>query len=84
MASPPEDDTRQSERSPWIVAGAVGAMGFEFVGFVLGGAFIGTKLDEHFDTAPALLLVTMALAMVGVGWHIWKISQRFLTTQGED
>lgn len=84
MASPPEDESRSSTKSPWLVAGAVGALGFEFVGIVLGGAFIGTRLDERFNTAPVLLLVTMALAMLGAGWHVWKISQRFLKTQGED
>ncbi|RAL24926.1 hypothetical protein DL240_01580 [Lujinxingia litoralis] len=84
MASSPEDDRQTRPRSPWLVAGAIGALGFEFVGFVLGGAFIGTRLDAHFGTAPVLLLVSMALAMLGAGWHVWKISQRFLKTQGED
>ncbi|RDV40078.1 hypothetical protein DV096_05840 [Bradymonadaceae bacterium TMQ3] len=84
MASPPEDESRHSTRNPWLVAGAIGALGFEFVGLVLGGAFIGTRLDAHFETAPVLLLVSMAVAMLSAGWHVWKISQRFLKTQGED
>lgn len=72
------EESKDDETSPWIVIGAASALGFEFMGFVLAGVFIGTRIDAHFDSEPVGLLVSVALALVAVGWHIYLVSRRFL------
>lgn len=67
-----------SSRRLWVKAGAAGALGFEFVGFVLAGVFLGTRLDARYETSPIGLLSCLALAMVAAGWHIYLVSRRYL------
>ena len=50
----------------------------EFVGFTLAGFYIGSWLDEAYGTEPLGVMVCLLLALVGVGWHIWRIVTRFV------
>ncbi|HRY02536.1 MAG TPA: AtpZ/AtpI family protein [Beijerinckiaceae bacterium] len=49
------------------------AMG-EFVGAIGVSAVIGWKLDDWLGTAPALLLVFLALGTVAGFWNIYRMS----------
>ncbi len=69
------------EPSMWLRTAAVAAMGFELVGFVLAGVFIGTWIDGRFDSSPTGLLISLALAMLGAGWHIHLVTRRFLSDE---
>lgn len=74
-----DDESHDSTSTKlWVKAGAAGALGFEFVGFVLAGVFIGTRIDARYDSSPLGLLVSLGLAMVAAGWHIYLVSRRFL------
>ncbi len=77
----PDDDGKHkdvSSRKMWMKAGAAGALGFEFVGFVLAGVLVGTRIDARYDSSPIGLLVCLGLAMVAAGWHIYLVSRRYL------
>ncbi len=78
-----DEDAQPKSRNSWIVVGAIGALGFEFVGFVLAGLLVGSQIDAHFDSEPVGLIVTMALALLAVGWHSYLVIQRFLNN-GEE
>ncbi len=74
-----DDEAEVSTSRPsWIKVGAAAGLGFEFVGFVLAGVFIGTRLDARYDSSPVGLLVCLGLAMVAAGWHIYLVSRRYL------
>ena len=72
------EDSQPKSRNSWIVAGAIGALGFEFVGFVLAGLLIGSQIDVYFDSEPVGLIVSVALALLAVGLHSYHVIQRFL------
>jgi len=69
---------KEEEKSPWIVAGVFGALGFEFVGFIIGGYFIGAVIDDNFATAPWGVTTMMLLGLVAVLWHTYRVAKRFL------
>ena len=71
------DDSNQ-EKSPWVVAGVFGALGFEFVGFTIGGYLVGKAIDDYFATEPFGVIICIALGLVGVFIHIYRISKRFV------
>lgn len=86
-AAPPNDEelpSRQDgasspkETNPWLVTGVAAVLGFEFVGFIIAGAVVGTYIDRRFETAPYGLLISMLLMLAGVGWHIWLMIRRFV------
>lgn len=61
-----------------VRAGIFGALGTEFVALTLAGVWAGTYLDERFRIEPFGLLACLLLGMVGAGYHIVRITQRFL------
>ncbi len=67
------------EPAMWLQAAVVAALGFELVGFVLAGVFIGTWIDGRFDSSPVGLLSSVALAMLGAGWHIRRVTRQYLS-----
>ena len=71
-------ESSDEEQSPWLVAGVFGALGFEFVGFVVGGYIVGNLIDDKFGTQPWGVLVCVLLGLVGVLWHVYRVSKRFL------
>ncbi len=71
-----EQAKESGERNPWLTIGIFGALGFEFVGFMIVGALVGTWIDRRWDTQPFGLIVTMLLMMLAVGWHIVMITRR--------
>lgn len=78
-ASTPESDDESSDSSSpnlWVKAGIAGALGFEFVGFILAGVFVGAQIDAYFDSHPIGLLSSMAVAIIGVSWHIYRVCRR--------
>ena len=75
--SDPGDGTEE-EPNPWLVAGVFGALGFEFVGFIVGGWVVGSAIDNYFGTEPYGTLGCILLGLVGVLWHIFRVSKRFL------
>lgn len=72
------DAVPDEERSPWVVAGVFGALSFEFVGFIIGGAFIGAVIDGYFGTDPWGVIVMMFLGLAGVSVHIVHVARRYL------
>lgn len=72
------NDTPSEERSPWYVAGVFGALGFEFVGFTIGGYIVGAAIDGRFDTHPWGVITMVLLGLLGVLWHIYRVAKRFL------
>ena len=56
-----------TSRTMWLKTGAAAALGFEFVGFVLAGVYIGTRIDARYETSPIGLLVTLGLAIAAAG-----------------
>lgn len=59
--------------SQWKKLGILGAMGFEFVGFVVGGALVGRWVDERFDSSPWGVLSLILLGMFAAFWHIYRV-----------
>ena len=72
------NDDSDEQRSPWVVAGVFGALGFEFVGFTIGGYIVGRIVDDHFATEPFGVIIGIALGLIGVFWHIYRVSKRFI------
>lgn len=72
-------DESDEDKSPWLVAGVFGALGFEFVGFIVGGWVVGSAIDDYFGTEPYGTLICILLGLVGVLWHVYRVSKRFLT-----
>ena len=70
--------TEPATSNPWVKAGAAAALGFEFVGLVLAGVFVGVQIDARFDSSPIGLLVCLMLAMVAAGWHIYLVTRRYV------
>lgn len=83
MGDDHDDESTGSSPSLWAKAGIAAALGFELVGFVLAGVFIGVQVDAYFDSSPVGLLASMGLAFVGAGWHIYRITRRFLIDDDE-
>ena len=72
------DETAAEERSPWFVTGVFGALGFEFVGFVVGGYIVGDVIDDSFGSEPWGVITMVLLGLLGVLWHIYRVAKRFL------
>lgn len=72
------DKGKKEEQSPWLVAGVFGALGFEFVGFIVGGYIVGALIDDRFHTAPWGVMTMVLLGLVGVLWHTYRVAKRFL------
>ncbi|MFP4600290.1 MAG: AtpZ/AtpI family protein [Persicimonas sp.] len=72
------DEQASEEQSPWVVAGVFAALGFEFVGFIVGGLLVGAYIDKSFGTGPWGVLVMVLLGLVGVLVHIYHVAKRFL------
>ncbi|MFU8802746.1 MAG: AtpZ/AtpI family protein [Bradymonadaceae bacterium] len=75
---PPDGDESDDQPADWVVIGVYGALGFEFVGAMLAGAWIGTYIDQRFGTYPYGLFITMLLMLLGVGVHIVHITRRLM------
>lgn len=52
------------DNNPWKAAGLIGVIGIELSLYLLGGIWLGKKLDQYFDTAPIFLIVGMALGLL--------------------
>ena len=76
--SEPDPDGKPTERSALVKAGYVGAMGFEFVGVVIGSFLLGSIVDERFEVGPWGTVGCLAAGMVAAGWHVYLIAKRFL------
>lgn len=74
-----EDSKQDSAPSGWARAAVFGAIGFELVGFTVGGMFIGQFIDEKLGTTPLGFLVGLIAGLAAAGVHIWKMSERFLS-----
>ena len=81
--SDPKPNGDRKEKHPLVVAATVGALGMEFVGLVVACFFIGSQIDERFGSGPWGTVVTLALGMIGAGWHVYLVTKRFLIDQGE-
>jgi len=44
-------------KSPWVLAGELTAVAFEFIGFIVGGATVGYLSDRWLGTEPWLLIL---------------------------
>ena len=81
--SDPKPDGDKTERNPIVVAGMVGALGFEFVAVVIACFFLGAMVDERFDVGPWGTVGILALGMLGAAWHVFLLTKKFLIDQGE-
>lgn len=73
-----EPDEKDEGKSPLVKIGIVGALGFEFVGLVIGSFVIGTVLDEQFGWAPWGTVGMLALGMLAAAWHVYLIATKYL------
>lgn len=78
-----DGESGDSSGSMWVKTGIAAGLGFELLGLVLAGAYVGTRVDARFDTSPVGLLVSMGLAFVVAGWHIYLVSRR-LSSEDDD
>lgn len=78
-----DDSEDSSSRSMWLKAAAAAGLGFELVGFALAGIFVGVQVDAYFGTSPLGLLVMLVAAFIGAGWHISRVTRRFLLDDDE-
>jgi F0F1-type ATP synthase assembly protein I len=81
--SDPNPDGEKKERNPLVVAGVVGALGFEFVGIVIGCFWIGSTLDDRFGVGPWGTVGCLAAGMLGGAWHVYLITKRYLIEEDE-
>lgn len=79
--SEPDDDKK--EKSPLVKAGYVGAMGFEFVGVVIGSFILGGLVDDRFGVGPWGTVACLFAGMVAAGWHVYLIAKRLLLEDEE-
>lgn len=70
------DDSTGSSQLKML--GIYGAMGFEFVGLVVGGSYVGFWIDEKFNTAPWGVISLILLGMLAALWHVIRVTKRFL------
>ena len=47
--------------SAWVGWGIYGAVGFQLAACVVGGLYLGSKVDDYFQTKPWLALVGLTL-----------------------
>ena len=78
----PSDDNR-NQRSDWAKAGIIGALGFEFVGFIVVGLLGGRWLDQRYGTEPAGQLVGMLFGLVAASLHVYKMVTRLMATDDD-
>ena len=78
-----DDESENSSGSMWMKTGIAAGLGFELVGLVLAGAYVGTRIDARFETSPLGLLVCIGLAFAAAGWHIYLISRRLTSKDDE-
>jgi F0F1-type ATP synthase assembly protein I len=71
-------DGNNGEKSPLLKVGVVGALGFEFVGLVIGSFLIGSMIDERFDVGPWGTVGMLALGMLAGAWHVYLIAKKYL------
>ena len=76
--STPDPEGAKNGRSPLVKTAAVGAMGFEFVGVVVGSFIVGGMIDEKFGVGPWGTVGSLAAGMIAAGWHVYLIAKRFL------
>lgn len=77
-----QDEARST--SLWARAGAYGAIGFEFTGFVLAGVLLGQFVDDRYGTGPWGLLGGLLLALTAAGVHIWQLVRAFISSDERD
>ena len=82
---PKETDESGESTTPSLYAQAaiVAGLGFEIVGFTVAGVWLGNRLDDRFGTEPLATVLGLVLAIVAVGFHIWRVVQRFVGTSRE-
>jgi len=64
---------KRREPSPLLLMGA----GLELAISIGGLTVVGWLLDKHFETAPWLLIVGMAMGMVGGFYNLWRTAKRY-------
>jgi F0F1-type ATP synthase assembly protein I len=77
------DTPDESKPSLYAQAAIVAGLGFEIVGFTVAGVWLGNRLDDRFGTEPLATVLGLVLALTAVGFHIWRVVQRFVGTSRE-
>ncbi|WKB35584.1 AtpZ/AtpI family protein [Terrilactibacillus sp. S3-3] len=62
----------KNDDNPWRMAGMVGTLGVEIFSFIIGGAFLGRYLDEHFG------FTHLWLAIGAIGGFFFRLSKQLL------
>lgn len=63
---------------------AAGAIGFEALLPMVGGALIGHYLDQHFHTDPLLTLIMFFVGMIGGFWRLFQFLRIFQKQLGKE
>ncbi len=71
MTPPPN---KKSDRDTWFIAfGTYGAVGFQLVGSMLAGVFVGQWLDKHWQTDPWLMMLGLFLGAGSGFYNLYRI-----------
>ena len=76
---PSEGGSSKEGPSRLVKAGIFSGLGFELVGVTVGGILLGRYIDQSLGTEPLGFLVCLLASLAAVGFHIWLITERFLT-----
>ena len=68
--------------SAWVGWGIYGAVGFQLAACVVGGLYLGSKVDDYFQTKPWLALVGLTLGGITGFYNLFRILK--YTTKGEE
>lgn len=68
-----DGDDEESDVS-WGKASMAAVLGFEFVGLLVAGLFVGYYIDQYFQTEPVGMLVGLAFGILAAGLHVWRIA----------
>lgn len=74
----PDSNRKDEPKSPLAKAAYVGAMGFEFVGVVIGAFILGNWANDRFGIEPWGTVICLVAGMIAAGIHVYMIAKRFL------
>jgi F0F1-type ATP synthase assembly protein I len=58
--------------------GIFGLISGELIAFIGGGYWVGSSLDKHWQTSPALTLVFVFVGLAYGGWRISRLAKEWM------
>lgn len=68
----------KNSNNPWKAMGLMGVVGIELSLFLLGGIWLGKKIDTYFNSAPIFLIIGMVLGLLIGIWSIAVLIKEYL------